>query len=207
MALDTEEEQVEKLERIWNSYKWLITVVIVVFSGIYFAYGFYSDQKVKNTEQASQLYQEILIKKITDIDLIIEKVALLKKSSSNTPYASRSAIYLSKLYSQENKNEEAIKELIWASQNTSEESIESIAYYLLANIYFVTNKLDEAMTSAIKINTIGFQTLAKDIIGDIYLKQGNKEEARKSYLEALKLYKGQGDIRKVIQNKIDSIGQ
>lgn len=207
MALDTEEEQVEKLERIWNSYKWLIAVVIVVFSGIYFAYGFYSDQKVKNTEQASQLYQEILIKKITDIDLIIEKVALLKKSSSNTPYASRSAIYLSKLYSQENKNEEAIKELIWASQNTSEESIESIAYYLLANIYFVTNKLDEAMMSAIKINTIGFQTLAKDIIGDIYLKQGNKEEARKSYLEALKLYKGQGDIRKVIQNKIDSIGQ
>jgi predicted negative regulator of RcsB-dependent stress response len=207
MALDTEEEQIEKLERIWNSYKWLITVVIVVFSGIYFAYDFYSDQKVKNTEQASQLYQEILIKKITDIDLIIEKVALLKKSSSNTPYASRSAIYLSKLYSQENKNEEAIKELIWASQNTSEESIESIAYYLLANIYFVTNKLDEAMMSAIKINTIGFQTLAKDIIGDIYLKQGNKEEARKSYLEALKLYKGQGDIRKVIQNKIDSIGQ
>jgi len=207
MALDTEEEQVEKLERIWNSYKWLIVVVIVVFSGIYFVYGFYSDQKIKNTEQASQLYQEILIKKITDIDLIIEKVALLKKSSSNTPYASRSAIYLSKLYSQENKNEEAIKELIWASQNTSEESIESIAYYLLANIYFVTNKLDEAMTSAIKINTIGFQTLAKDIIGDIYLKQGNKEEARKSYLEALKLYKGQGDIRKVIQNKIDSIGQ
>ena len=126
MALDTEEEQVEKLERIWNSYKWLIVVVIVVFSGIYFAYGFYSDQKNKNTEQASQLYQEILIKKITDIDLIIEKVALLKKSSSNTPYASRSAIYLSKLYSQENKNEEAIKELIWASQNTSEESIESI---------------------------------------------------------------------------------
>ena len=168
MALDTEEEQVEKIERIWNSYKWLIVVVIVVFSGIYFTYGFYSDQKIKNTEQASQLYQEILIKKITDIDLIIEKVALLKKSSSNTPYASRSAIYLSKLYSQENKNEEAIKELIWASQNTSEESIESIAYYLLANIYFVTNKLDEAMTSAIKINTIGFQTLAKDIIGDIW---------------------------------------
>ena len=207
MALDTEEEQVEKLERIWNSYKWLIVVVIVVFSGIYFAYGFYSDQKIKNTEQASQLYQEILIKKITDIDLIIEKVALLKKSSSNTPYASRSAIYLSKLYSQENKNEAAIKELIWASENTSEESIKSIANYLLANIYFVTDKLDDAMSTALKIDTIGFQTLTKDIIGDIYLKQDQKKEARKSYIEALKLYKGQGDIRKIIQNKIDSIGQ
>jgi predicted negative regulator of RcsB-dependent stress response len=207
MALDTEEEQVEKLEKLWNSYKWVITFAIIFLLGIYFAYNYYLDQKVKNTAQASQLYQEILIKKITDIDLIIEKVALLKKSSSNTPYASRSAIYLSKLYSQENKNEAAIKELVWASENSPEESIESIAYYLLANIYLVTNKLDEAMIAAVKIDTIGFQTLTKDIIGDIYLKQDNKEEARKSYIEALKLYKGQGDIRKVIQNKIDSIGR
>jgi len=207
MALDTEEEQVEKLEKFWNLYKWVITFAIIFLLGIYFAYNYYSDQKVKNTAQASQLYQEILIKKITDIDLIIEKVALLKKSSSNTPYASRSAIYLSKLYSQENKNEAAIKELVWASENSPEESIESIAYYLLANIYLVTDKLDEAMIAAVKIDTIGFQILAKDIIGDIYLKQDNKRDARKSYIEALKLYKGQGDIRKVIQNKIDSIGR
>jgi predicted negative regulator of RcsB-dependent stress response len=207
MALDTEEEQVEKLEHIWNSYKWLIIVVIIALLGMYFAYNFYSDQKIKNTSQASQLYQEILITKITDIDIITEKVALLKKISSNTPYASRSAIYLSKLYSQEKNNEAAIKELIWASENTPEESIKSMANYLLANIYFVTDKLDDAMMAAVKIDTIGFQTLKKDIIGDIYLKQSNEEEARKSYMEALKVYKGQGDIRKVIQNKIDSIGQ
>jgi len=207
MALDTEEEQVEKLEYIWNSYKWLIIAVIIILLGIYFAYNLYSDHKVKNTAQASQLYQEILITKIADIDLITEKVSLLKKSSSNTPYASRSAIYLSKLYSQEKKNDAAIKELIWAIENTPEESIKSMANYLLANIYFVTVKLDDAMMAALKIDTIGFQTLKEDLIGDIYLKQGNKEEARKSYINALKLYKGQGDIRKVIQNKIDSIGQ
>jgi len=207
MALDTEEERVEKIEHIWNSYKWVIIVVIIALLGIYFTYNFYSNNKIKNTAQASQLYQEILITKIADINLITEKVALLKKSSSNTPYASRSAIYLSKLYSQEKKNEAAIKELIWASENTPEESIKSMANYLLANIYFVTDKLDDAMMVAVKIDTIGFQTLKKDIIGDIYLKQSNEKEARKSYIEALKLYKGQGDIRKVIQNKIDSIGQ
>ena len=207
MALDTEEEQVEKIQNIWNSYKWVIILVIIVLLGMYFAYNFYSDQKVKNTAQASQLYQEILITKLTDIDSITEKVTLLKKGSSNTPYASRSAIYLSKLYSQDNNNEAAIKELIWASENTPEESIKSIANYLLANIYLVTDKFDDAMMAAEKIDTIGFQTLTKDIIGDIYLKQDNKEEARKSYIEALQLYKGQGDIRKVIQNKIDSIGR
>ncbi|MDB4040431.1 tetratricopeptide repeat protein [Methylophilaceae bacterium] len=207
MALDTEEEQVEKIQNIWNSYKYLIISGFVVFFGVYFAYGFYTDQKIKKTEEASELYQEILVKKRVDIDGIKEKIDLLKQNYSNTPYAARSAVYLSKLYSQDSKNEEAIKELIWASENAAEESIQSMAYYNLANLYFVTNKLDEAMSSAKKINTIGFQTLAKDIIGDIYLKQGNKEEASKSYLDSLQSYKGRGDMRKILQNKIDSIGK
>ena len=207
MALDTEEEQVEKIQRLWNSYKYLIITGIVVFIGVYFSYGIYLDNKIKKTEQASQLYQEILIKKIVDIDLIKEKVSLLKQNSSNTPYASRSAIYLSKLYSQESKNEEAIKELIWASENATEESIQSLAYYHLANLYFIANKLDQAMDAAKKINTIGFQTLAQDIIGDIHLKQGNKEQASKSYLDSLKSHKGPGNMRKILQNKIDSIGK
>ena len=131
----------------------------------------------------------------------------MKEGSSSTPYASRAAIYLSKIYSEENKYKKAIEELIWATENANEDSIQSMAYYLLANVYYVTDKLDEAMTSAKQIKTVGYQMLAKDIIGDIYLKQGNKDKAKESYLEGLKLYKGQGDIRQVLQNKIDSIGQ
>ncbi len=207
MAVDTEEEQIEKIEKIWRTHKRLIIMGIIAFLAIYFSYDFYLDKNIQNAERASQTYQEILVEKITNINLIKEKVSQLKENSRNTPYASRSAIYLSKLYSKENKNEEAISELIWASENAIEDSIQSMAYYLLANIYYVTNKLNDAMESAKKVKTVGYQTLAKDIIGDIYFKQGNKEEAKKYYLEGLKLYKGQGDIRKVLQNKIDSIGQ
>jgi len=207
MALDTEEEQVEKIQNIWNSYKQLIIIIVGVLLGVYFAFNYYADKKIKNSEQASQLYQEILVEKTLDINSIKTKVDLLKNIAKDTPYASRSAIYISKLYSQEGNNEEAIKELTWAAENATEESIQSIAYYHLANLFFITNKLDRAMESAEKINTIGFQTLAKDIIGDIFLKQGNKKEAKKSYLESLKLNKGQSDISKILQNKIDSIGQ
>ena len=207
MAVDTEEEQIEKIEQIWRRHKKLIISGIIIFLASYFSYDFYSNQKIKNAENASQLYQEILIEKVSNIDLIKEKVFLLKEGSSSTPYASRAAIYLSKIYSEENKYKKAIEELIWATENTNEDSIQSMAYYLLANVYYVTDKLDEAMTSAKQIKTVGYQMLAKDIIGDIYLKQGNKDKAKESYLEGLKLYKGQGDIRQVLQNKIDSIGQ
>ena len=207
MALDTEEEQIEKIQRVWNNNKPLIIIVIVVFLGLYFVYGIYADKKIKNNEQASQFYQEILIEKITNIESIENKVAILKKESAETPYAARSSIYLSKIYSNEKRYKDAIKELIWASDNASEESIQSMAYYLLANLYFIENDFSAAMESANKIKSIGFQPLANDIIGDIYLQQGKKEEAKKSYLKSLKLHKGQGDIRKILQNKIDSIGQ
>ncbi len=46
MALDTEEERVEKIEHIWNSYKWVIIVVIIALLGIYFTYNFYSNNKI-----------------------------------------------------------------------------------------------------------------------------------------------------------------
>jgi predicted negative regulator of RcsB-dependent stress response len=207
MALDTEEEQIEKIQKIWDTYKRFIITAIVVLFGLYFAYNFYANQAMKNLEKASELYQEILITKTTSVDIIREKVALLKNTSSNTPYASRSAIYLSKLYSQNNNNDAAIKELIWAQGNATEDSIESLAGYLLANLYFVGGKLEKAMVTANKINSIGFQALAKDMIGDIYLELGDETKARKSYIESLNFYKGQGDIRKILQNKIDSISQ
>ena len=41
-----------------------------------------------------------------------------------------------KLYSEAGSNEEAINELTWAAENATEESIQSIAYYHLANVYF-----------------------------------------------------------------------
>ena len=34
-------------------------------------------------------------------------------------------------------SEEAIQELIWASENAVEESIQSLAYYLLSSLYYV----------------------------------------------------------------------
>ena len=207
MALDTEEEQVEKIQKIWDTYKRSIIAAVVIFLCLYFAYNFYANQTIKNLEKASQLYQEILVTKTTSVDIIREKVILLKNTSSDTPYASRAAIYLSKLYSQSNNNEAAVKELIWAHSNATEESIESLASYLLANLYLVSGKLDEALVAANKINSIGFQALAKDIIGDIYLELGDEQEARKSFVESLSLNKGQGDIRKILQNKIDSIGK
>ena len=88
-----------------------------------------------------------------------------------------------------------------------EPSIQSMANYLLGNLYLVEKKLDEALKVANKIITDGYVGLANDLKGDIYIALGDKENAIKSYELALNYFGGQGEFHKVIENKLNSISQ
>ena len=104
-------------------------------------------------------------------------------------------------------NDEAIVELLWASDNANEKSIESLALYTLSNIYLVTESLDDALVTANKISTPGYIGLKNDLLGDIYIGKKDKEKAILSYQAALNFYLNKSELAKVIQTKIDAIGQ
>jgi predicted negative regulator of RcsB-dependent stress response len=156
---------------------------------------------------ASQLFQDVLVSKIDNIDEIKSKVGELQNDFSNSPYAARASIYYSKLLVEAGDYTAAAKELIWAAGENIEPSIQSMANYLLGNLYLVEKKLDEALEVANKIITDGYIGLANDLKGDIYLAKGDKENAIKSYELALNYFGGQGEFHKVIENKLNSISQ
>ena len=101
----------------------------------------------------------------------------------------------------------AIEELKWASSDEIEPSIQSMASYLLGNLYLVQGDFDNALSVADKISTQGYIGLANDLKGDIYLAKGDKENAIKSYQLALNHFGGQGEFHKVVENKLNSIDQ
>jgi predicted negative regulator of RcsB-dependent stress response len=135
------------------------------------------------------------------------KVARLQNEFNNSPYAARATIYYSKLLVETGDYSAAANELIWASGENIESSIQSMANYLLGNLYLVQEKLDEALGVANKIITDGYIGLANDLKGDIYLAMGDKDNAIKSYELALNYFGGQGELHKVIENKLNSISQ
>ena len=207
MAFDNDEQQSEYFKNFYNFHKVKIFSAIAVFLVAFFAYQYLESVNQSNDEEASQLFQDVIVSKIGNIDEIKLKVGELQNDFSNSPYAARASIYYSKLLVETGDYTAAAKELIWASGENIEPSIQSLANYLLGNLYLVEKKLDEALEVANKIITDGYIGLANDLKGDIYLAKGDKENAIKSYELALNYFGGQGELHKVIENKLNSISQ
>ena len=207
MAFDNDEQQSEHFKNFYNLHKFKIFSAIAVFLVAFFAYQYLESVNQSNDEEASQLFQDVLVSKIGNIDEIKSKVGELQNDFSNSPYAARASIYYSKLLVETGDYTAAAKELIWASGENIEPSIQSMANYLLGNLYLVEKKLDEALEVANKIITNGYIGLANDLKGDIYLAKGDKENAIKSYELALNYFGDQGELHKVIENKLNSISQ
>jgi predicted negative regulator of RcsB-dependent stress response len=207
MAFDNDEQQSEHFKNFYNLHKFKIFSAIAVFLVAFFAYQYLESVNQSNDEEASQLFQDVIVSKIGNIDEIKSKVDELQNDFSNSPYAARASIYYSKLLVETGDYTAAAKELIWASGENIEPSIQSMANYLLGNLYLVEKKLDEALEVANKIITDGYIGLANDLKGDIYLAKGDKENAIKSYELALNYFGGQGELHKVIENKLNSISQ
>jgi len=207
MAFDNDEQQSEHFKNFYNLHKAKIFSTIAVFLLAFFAYQYLESVNQSNDEEASQLFQDVLVSKVDNIDEIKLKVDELQNNFRSSPYAARASIYYSKLLVETGDYSAAAKELIWSSGENIEPSIQSMANYLLGNLYLVEKKLDEALEVANKIITDGYIGLANDLKGDIYLAKGDKENAIKSYELALNYFGGQGELHKVIENKLNSISQ
>jgi len=207
MAFDNDEQQSEHFKNFYNLHKIKIFSVIILFLAAFFAYQYLMSSNESKAEEASQLFQDVLISKVDNIDEIKLKVAKLQNEFNNSPYAARAAIYYSKLLVETGDYSAAADQLVWASGENIESSIQSMANYLLGNLYLVQEKLDKALEAANKIITDGYIGLANDLKGDIYHAMGDKENAIKSYELALNYFDGQGELYKVIENKLNSIGQ
>ena len=208
MAVDTDDnEQNEKLRDIWINYKNFIFIGLGLLLVIYFGFTFLANQETKRNEIASQLYQEILIEKIENLENIQLKTNSLKKDHLDTPYAGRASLHLGQLLGKSNKHEESINELKWASDKAKEVSIQSLARYTLATTYIAMKDYKNAKMAAESIASNGFNALKMDLMGDIYLLEGNVDRAKESFTIALEFYKDKNELAQVIQSKIDALGK
>lgn len=208
MAVDIDDnQQNERLREIWINYKNYILIGLGFMLVVYFGFTYLANEEKKRNEMASQLYQEILIEKIENLENIQLKAITLKKDHSNTPYAGRASLHLGQLLAKSNKYEESINELKWASDKAKEVSIQSLARYTLALTYIAIKDYKNAKIVAEGIASKGFNALKMDLMGDIYLLEGDIDKAKEAFTAALKFYKDKNELAQVIQTKIDALGK
>lgn len=207
MALDIKEDKDlnYKFAEIFSKNKKNIILLILIFVFGYFAANYYVSSVKKGEFIASDLYQKIqLSKDLPELEVLVNK---LIKEYSGSSYTARSSIYIANVYQKNEKYLKAKDSYIWASKNSREPTIRSLANYQLACMLYVQKDYDLALNAALNIDDNGFKGLKNNLLGDVYFAQGKNSEALHHFNVAYDFFNNKSDLAKVIKLKIDAIGK
>ena len=184
----TEQQQAERIKNwLKENSKSLIGGVVLGVAG-YFGIQFVQQNKLKEAELASQLNSEIEFavkqQRLTQAQTLLQKMDI---DFANTPYQDQGHLFMAKLFMDSVDYENAIIQLEFLIENSTEESLKHIARIRIARIRLQQNLYDEAL-QVLETESMGsFEAKYEEIKGDIFSKQGEFSEAQAAYLKALDL--------------------
>ena len=196
---DTEEEQVDKIKKWWNSNgKQIIGGAVLGLAGVFGwnSYGDYQDSQALNSRTLYLSYA-------SDSSNVGAYDKLIKDHPSSS-YADQATLLMAKyLFEAENYSLalEAIKPLM-SRENTV---IASTAILRSASLYLELGEHNKALKILNVDAKEGFSGLFYNLTGDIYLDLSNKEEAKKYYSLAIENITANSSLTQLIQIKLDDL--
>ena len=184
----TDQQQAELIKNwLKENSKFLIGGLVLGVSG-FFGIQFFQQNKLKEAEMASQLYSEIEF--AVKQQRLSQAQSLLQQMDSdfaNTPYQDQGHLFMAKLFMDSVDYENAILQLEFLIENSTEESLQHIARIRIARIKLQQNLYDEAL-QILETESMGsFEAKYEEIKGDIFSKKGEFSEAQAAYSKALDL--------------------
>ena len=196
---DTEEEQVEKIKKWWNSNgKQIIAGAVIGLAGIW-GWNTYSDYQDKQSLNARGLY----LSYASDSNNLGAYDKLTTDFSSST-YSDQAILLMAKYLFDAGSYAQAlgvIKPLI----NNPSSVIANTATLRVASIYLQQGQHDQALSILEGQSEDGFSGLVFSLMGDIYLDLGNHLEAQKYYSLAIDNLAENSNLSQLIQIKLDDL--
>ena len=196
---DSEEEQVDKLKKWWDSNgKQIIAGAVLGLAGI-FGWNYYVDYQDSQALNARALY----LSYASDSANVGAYDKLIKDHPSSS-YADQATLLMAKyLFEAENYSLalDALKPLMSRENSV----IASTAALRSASLYLELGQHQEALAVLNMDNANEFSGLFYNLAGDVYLELGNNEEARNSYALAIENITDNSSLSQLIQIKLDDL--
>ena len=196
---DSEEEQVDKLKKWWDSNgKQIIAGAVLGLAGI-FGWNYYVDYQDSQALNARALY----LSYASDSANVGAYDKLIKDHPSSS-YADQATLLMAKyLFEAENYSLalDALKPLMSRENSV----IASTAALRSASLYLELGQHQEALAVLNMDNANEFSGLFYNLAGDVYLDLGNNEEARNSYVLAIENITDNSSLSQLIQIKLDDL--
>lgn len=169
----------------------------------------WQDYKDGQGEQASAVYEDILVAIRTDRSTRADElIADLEDTYGNTPYLDQSRLMMAKHYLERSEFDLAADYLAKVVSDSSSEQVQHIARLRLTRIHLQQRQLEEALVLIQDINAeSAFAARYHELRGDIFHAMNRPEEARNEYQAALDIDQQPPVIERVyVQVKLDDLG-
>ena len=204
----TEEENTEFLGSLWDKYKYLILLSLVLFGAGIFGWESWSQNRLSNLQDSADMY-ESFINSLNDDDLDQKVLAdQIIKKYPNTLYADLVTFHLAKISVEEEDLNKAEEHLMWILQRHDSkwgsdfDPIEATARLRLARVLVANDNSNKAL--AIINDSENMSSSLHEVKGDAEEKLGSFAEAKLSYLKALESNQSQS-VEAILKMKLANL--
>jgi predicted negative regulator of RcsB-dependent stress response len=187
--LKTEEEQIEAFKNWWKKNGVMLVVAVAVAVGGYFGFQAWKNNQANYTSEASALYQN-LVQAAADLSnednqkTVTFIAQQLSDEYGDTGYAMFGQLFLARVAAEDGRYDDAISALDNAIKSTEDASFVAIANLRVARLLLQKEDFSGAMERAEKVSEEAFSAQQQELIGDIYLAQDKRDDARIAYQKA-----------------------
>jgi predicted negative regulator of RcsB-dependent stress response len=201
---DTEEEQVEALKRWWKENGQSTIAGLVVGIALILGWNYWQDHKKDQARQASALYDQLMKAVAEGNKESADKLAgSIQEQFDATPYAAYSGLLQAKVKVQQG-DMAAARQILEKIARDANQEISNVAKLRLVRLLLASGDYEQGLKLIAEVDpssSSSFSGNYDELIGDLYVALDRLDEARTSYLKALR----DGYQSPFLQAKIDDL--
>lgn len=205
-------EEYDKYEQSELVQKWLrdngVSIIAGIVIGLVGIFGWqqWRNHQARNEGQASQLYQQVQIAQASGKpDTASQLTDQLMKDYAKSPFTVFAVSERAKQQLQAKQLDKAEASLKWAESHAAAPALKSLTLLRIAQVELARDNGKEALSTLDRIPADSYQGLAQELRGDVLVKLGRSDEARKAYQAALSALGEEAPQRGALQMKLDDL--
>jgi predicted negative regulator of RcsB-dependent stress response len=205
-------EEYDKYEQSELVQKWLrdngVSIIAGIVIGLVGIFGWqqWRNHQARNESQASQLYQQMQIAQASGKpDTASQLTDQLMKDYAKSPFTVFAVSDRARQQVQAKQLDKAEASLKWAESHATAPALKSLTLLRIAQVELARDNGKEALATLERIPADSYQGLVQELRGDVLVKLGRPDEARKAYQAALSTMGKEAPQRGALQMKLDDL--
>ncbi len=207
MSAYADQEELDKLKAWWKNYGNSVIFGVLLGAAILIGFRYWTQYTEQRLQAASVLYDRMMQDfHSRKLETARQSGESLLKDSSSTPYAGMAGLMLARMDFEAGDAAGGRKHLQWVVENAKDAATMHAARLRLARINLDSGDKQAALALIEVKDQAGFEAEYAELKGDIHLAQGQREQARAAYREALKQLPAGSPYAPVLDMKLDDLG-